>query len=348
VASDFPQESFLEAVVLTLNEMGWFESGAADRWRVAVRDVRQKTRVVANVVAQTTSDGTLGTTASPALHPARAPLTLPGHIGWRADRTYKMTNLETLAAREIPDITTTRYPDGVTLWCDQSDMTAFREEYEFLYDAGNGGGENVLDNGFALVGSDSASRGRACRLRTHRSAMKMTTASLRFTPSALPQFDMRVLVTEGVAGVAPNKGGRGKNDATLKLWLVLRDERPEAKGKRMLFGYSWAGPDADGRVPTADSLVEGNASRRRIGFSVLPEAWLINIGGPSMEQQWVTVSRDLAADVARAYPGIPLDALRVVAITVQTDSDETRGDTEVLLDRLSFRPRVSASAIGKR
>ncbi|MBY0492494.1 MAG: DUF3047 domain-containing protein, partial [Gemmatimonadaceae bacterium] len=334
VASDFPQEAFLEAVVLTLNEVGWFDGDAKARWLEAVQAAR---RAVADAPTAPHTARLAGPRA-PSVQEPRAPLALPGRIGWRADRTYKMTGLEALADRDIPLATREAFPEGLTLWCDQRDMTAFREEYEFLYDAGNGGGENTLDNGFAMVDADSTARGRACRLRTHRSAMKMTTASLRFRPSVFSQLDLRIRVEQSVRGVAPNKGGRGKNDAALKVWIVLRDDRPGANGKPLLFGYMWAAPDADGRVPAVDSLVEASASRRRIGFSTLPEAWLVYVGGPTLEGRWVSVTHDLARDVARAFPGVPLEALRVVAITVQTDSDESRGDTEVLLERLAFRP----------
>jgi hypothetical protein len=332
VASDFPQEAFLEAVVLTLNELGWFSSDAKLRWVAA-------TRAAIGLTVMTAPQPDPRTTPrEPAVREARTALALPGHIGWRADRTYKMSNLEALADRDVPLATRTAFPDGVTLWCDQRDMTAFREEYEFLYDAGNGGGENTLDNGFAMVDADGTARGRACRLRTHRSAMKMTTASLRFRPSEFSHVEMRMRVVQGVRGVAPNKGGRGKNDAALKVWIVLRDGRPGAGGKPLLFGYMWAAADADGAVPAVDSLVEASASRRRIGFSTLPEAWLVFVGGPTQEGHWVDLSRNLARDIARAFPGIPLEALQVAAITIQTDSDDSRGDTEVLLERLTFRP----------
>ena len=335
VASDFPQEAFLEAIVLTLNELGWFDGAVRTRWMQARQAVDDSTQQIGPAAPLA---GPMERPLAAGLPEARAPLALPGRIGWRAERTYKMSNLEALADRDIPDLTRDAFTDGITLWCDQRDMTAFREEYEFLYDAGNGGGENTLDNGFAMVTADSTSRGRACRLRTHRSAMKMTTTSLRFRPATFPRLELRLRVQQGVRGVAPNKGGRGKNDASLKLWIVLRDTRAGAGGKPLLFGYMWAAPDAEGRVPTADSLVEASASRRRIGFSTLPEAWLVYIGGPALEGRWVDLSRDLARDIVRAYPGVPLADLRVVAITIQTDSDESRGDTEVLLERLAFRP----------
>jgi hypothetical protein len=54
------------------------------------------------------------------------------------------------------------------------------------------------------------------------------------------------------------------------------------------------------------------------------------------------VERDLAADLRRAYRGIPPEALEVVAITVQTDSDDSRGGTAVLVESFGFSPRAGA------
>lgn len=336
-ASAFPQESVLESLLLTLNELGAFEERAADNWRLAVADRR--------AVLALSGSGSGGDNGGDVPMPATTPPTrrprqvLPGGTSaWRANRTFRMNNVEALADGTVAEATRERLPLGIDMRCDQADMTAFREEYEFLYDAGNGGSENNTENGFAMVGADTES-GRACRLHTRRSAMKMTTVAFRFAPQEFPDFTMRLRVDRAVKGVAPNKGGRGRNDASIKIWYVLRDERPASKGKRLLFGYTWAGADADGNVPASDSLVEAGASRRRIAFSVLPEAWLVNIGGPTADGTWTEITRDFAADVRRAYPGIPLESLRVIAITVQSDSDDSKSETDVLLDRLAMTAR---------
>ncbi|AMW05999.1 hypothetical protein [Gemmatimonas phototrophica] len=338
-ASAFPQESVLESVLLTLNEVGALEPQAANAWRRAVAARTQ--------VAETSNATTLGPQAQgegattlplTSRSVARQRQTLPGGTGgWTAQRTFRMNGLESLAEGTVTEATPALLPTGIRLYCDQESMSAFREEYAFLYDAGNGGSENNRANGFSIVGADTPS-GRACRLRTQRTAMKMTTVAFRFAPADFPEFSLRVRVDSGVAGVAPGKGGRGRNDATIKVWYVLRDERPASKKRRLLFGYTWGARDANGNTPAADSLMEAGASRRRIAFSVLPEAWVINIGGPSAEGRWTEIRRDFAADVRRAFPGVPLDALRVIAITVQSDSDDSRGLTDVLLDALIMQP----------
>ncbi len=331
-ASTFPQESVLESVLLTLNELGAFEATAAAEWRQLVAERRR---------LQSDSTVAVAMATGPAITraPTRTPQRLPsGKAGWRADKTFRMNNVESLADGTMVEATPALLPTGIAMFCDQEDMRAFRAEFAMLYDAGNGGSENSAQNGFSMITADTES-GRACRLHTQRSAMKMTTVAFRFAPADFPELALRARVDREVTGVAPGKGGSGKNDAALKLWYVLRDERPASKGRRVLFGYTWAGTDAQGRTPAADSLMESGASRRRIGFSVLPEAWVMNVGGPAARGQWTTVTRNLAADIQRAYPGIPLASLRVIAITIQSDSDDSRGETDVLLDYLTMRPR---------
>jgi hypothetical protein len=325
-ASAFPQESVLESVLLTLNELGVLEGGASERWRRA------------EVPASSGDISALGP-RSTVVTPSRRPRqTLPGGLdAWTPTRTFRMNKVEALAEGTVVEATAGTLPSGIDMRCDHDDMSAFREEYRFLYDAGNGGGDNSTDNGFSVGPADTDS-GRACRLHTQQAAMKMTTVAFRFAPTAFPQLSLRVRVDHAVQGVAPDKGGRGRNDASLKIWYVLRDDRPASRGRRLLFGYTWSARDAEGRAPAPDSLVEGGSSRRRIAFTVLPEAWLVNVGGPEHEGRWTTIRRDFARDVQRAYPGIPLAALRVIAITVQSDSDDSRGETDVWLDQLTMRP----------
>jgi hypothetical protein len=338
-ASMFPQESVLESVMLTLNELGVLEPAANDRWRRVMEERQALPAPVSTrqpIVFSATARGPDGRGLQ---LPVRRPRQLlpSGPSGWHPGRTFRMSTIESLADGTVAEATAFTLPLGIDMRCDQENMTAFREEFEFFYDAGNGGSENNTDNGFAIVEADTES-GRACRLRTRRTAMKMTTVAFRFAPADFPQLFLRARVNKTVTGIAPDKRGKGRNDASMKVWYVLRDERPASKGRRLLFGYTWAGRDAKGAVPAADSLVEGNASRRRLALSVLPEAWLINVGGPASEGAWTEITRDFAADVRRAYPGIPLDALRVIAITVQSDSDDSRGETDVLLDRLAMFP----------
>jgi len=325
-ASAFPQEAFLEAVVLTLGELGVLEAASGARWRAAQRRWRAHH-------ATRRRDELRVPPFAAALRP---PSPMPGGTtGWTPAAAFRMGSAEAFERVSVRPITRATHPEGFSLRCDQQDMLGFRREYEFLYDAGNGGREGHPRDGFSLTAAEGASSGRACQLATQGSAIKMTTIGYRFPPHEFPALDVRLRVLGNVRGVDPGRQRRGANDAAFKLWFVLRDR---VRGTTRLFGYTWAAPDRDGHVPADGELLEASASRRNLLLTRLPEAWLVNVGTPTADGAWQALRRDFAADVQRAFPDAAIDALQVVGITVQSDSDDSRGTTRVLLDYLTFRP----------
>jgi hypothetical protein len=342
----FLQDAFLEAVVIAVAELGGVEDPAkrGARWRNVVaslhrHDDRAGTGWFGGGKART------GTKA-PAFAVSTRPPSTPagGGTGWTATRTFRMASLNELSDAAVRELTPARDTAGIVFSCDQRNMLAFRKEYEFYYDAGNGGTEDDPSNGFAIVSAAASRTGRACQLSSRRNAMKMTTIAYHFRPMSFPDLRLRLRVDDVPAGVDPSTARRGRNDAAFKLWLILRDTRPASKGTVVLFGYTWGAPDVDRVVPAAGTLQEAVSSRRNVVLSTLPEAWLVTIGGPTFVGSWQTIDRDIATDIRRAYPGVPLDALQVVGITIQTDSDDTRAASSVLLDMLSFKPRLLRAA----
>ena len=91
--------------------------------------------------------------------------------------------------------------------------------------------------------------------------------------------------------------------------------------------------------PAHDTLLEAVSSRRSLVVTTMPEAWFITIGKELAGGAWNELTRDLAADLRRAYPGVPAESFEVEGITIQSDSDESRGKTEVYLDQIRLTPR---------
>lgn len=331
-ASAFPQEAFLEAVVLTLGELGALDPSHDVAWRDAQRGWRTSTSgrsAVASRVAPFPN----------ALRPAEP---MPGgSAGWTPTATFRLLESNSVKDRGIRLMTPATHANGFAMQCDQRELLEFRREYEFIYDAGNGGREGDLLDGFSIVADKSARTGRACHLATQKSAIKMTTVSLRFAPATYPSLIMRLRVAANVTGVDPSVRKRGASDAAFKLWFVVRDTRAGAANATKLFGYTWTALDRDGVRPADNSLVEAVSSRRSLVVTTLPEAWLITIGADGRGDAWQTITRDLSADLARAFPGVPPTAFEVVGVTIQSDSDESKGKTEVFLDDIAFRPRAA-------
>ncbi|MBL0173045.1 MAG: DUF3047 domain-containing protein [Gemmatimonadaceae bacterium] len=333
-ASAFPQEAFLESVVITLGELGALDSTSDAAWATAQRDWRHS-------AGRQRAAATIAPPFATSLR-ARAPLP-GGSAGWTPQATFRLLEASSQQDRGIRTMMLQSHPDGLILHCDQRDLGEFRREYEFIYDAGNGGREGDLLNGFSIVADKGATTGRACHLATQESAIKMTTVSLRFRPVEYPSLSMRLRVPVNVRGVDPGVRRRGASDAAFKLWFVVVDKRPGVPNATRLFGYTWNAADRDGLRPKDGSFLEAVSSRRSLVVTTLPEAWLVAIGAEKTGDAWQQITRDLAADLRKAYPNVPTDALEVVGITIQSDSDESKGKTEVYLDEIAFRPRVSTS-----
>ncbi len=329
-ASSFPQEAFLESIVVTLGELGALDP-ATDRSWGSARSAWSRS------AGRQYAAAALAPPFAKSLRP-RAPLP-GGSAGWTPQATFRLLEASSQQDRGIQAMIPQAHPDGFVMRCDQRDLGEFRREYEFIYDAGNGGREGDMLDGFSIVADKGASTGRACHLATQQSAIKMTTVSLRFRPVDYPSLAMRLRVPVNVRGVDPSLKRRGASDAAFKLWFVVVDRRPGVPNATRLFGYTWNAADREGVRPADGALLEAVSSRRSVVVTTLPEAWLITIGNEKAGGDWQEITRDLAADLKRAYPGVPTGSFEVVGVTIQSDSDESRGKTEVYLDEISMRPR---------
>ncbi len=320
------------------------EPATLERWRALIA-ARRGAAVVATRGAGSPVE------AAPARRATRDRAVLaPRSIAWRADRLTTSRGGGKLFAADVTAMSPARFPRGVRVICDHQSMRELRAEHEFYYDAESGVVDDRAVNGFGptVVDTDSGPD-VACRLRTRAASVKMTTVSYRFRPVDYPEVAVRLKVVQGVTGADPTKAARGRNDTAFKIWFVLRDLRDADRSAVRLFGYYWADPNTRGELAAAGALSEAASSRRRIVVITLPEAWQIALGGgAAQEDRWIDVRRDLAADIRRAYPRERLEDLQVVAITIQSDSDDTHSQSEVYLKHLTITPRDRGDAAGSR
>ncbi len=331
-ASAFPQEAFLESIVVTLGELGALDSTTTETWARARR------------VWQTQpGHGEHSASRAPSFAQSLRPKSpLPGgSAGWTPTATFRLLEASSVQDRGIKTMTLAGTPAGLAVRCDQRNLNDYRAEYEFIYDAGNGGREGDLLDGFSMVADKGSSSGRACHLATTGSAIKMTTVSVRFRPNDFPTLSMHLRVARNVHDVDVGMHHKGANDNAFKLWFVVRDTRKGAPNATRLFGYAWTSLDREGTRPPDGGLREAASSRRSLVVTTLPEAWLVTIGDPALGDKWQQITRDLASDLRRAYPGVPVGAFEVVGVTIQSDSDESHQQTEVYLDHVTFGPRAT-------
>jgi hypothetical protein len=284
---------------------------------------------------------TRGSVVPPFPQSLRARTPLPGgSAGWTPTATFRLLEASSVQDRGVRAMAPSTVPAGFSMKCDQRDITEFRREYEYVYDAGNGGSEGDLNSGFSIVADKGSHTGRACHLATVQAAIKMTTVSVRFRPVDYPDLAMHLRVAQNVTAVDVSARQRGANDCAFKLWFVVRDTRKGATNATRLFGYAWTSVNRDGVLSPAGELREAASSRRSLVVTTLPEAWLITVGDAAKGDAWQSIGRDLQADLKRAFPNVPAEAFEVVGVTIQSDSDESHSKSEVYLDELSIRPHA--------
>jgi hypothetical protein len=104
-----------------------------------------------------------------------------------------------------------------------------------------------------------------------------------------------------------------------------------------VFGYYWTDPDANGKMPKPGDLIQNYYSNKNFVIATLPEAWQIALsGGKANEGSWKEFSRNLADDLKRAFPKLDVSQTEVIAITIQTDSNDTGGRSEALFRELAI------------
>jgi hypothetical protein len=116
----------------------------------------------------------------------------------------------------------------------------------------------------------------------------------------------------------------GRDDQAAQVYVVF-PRWPSPRTTSDVIGYVW-----DSRAPVGTTLVHPRAPNVRI---VVVES------GPARLGTWVREQRNVAADFRALFGREPT---RVGKVAVMTDSNDTRGDAEVLFGDLIFGPANTA------
>ncbi len=271
------------------------------------------------------------------------------NIKWRADTFVDVQKFEEfIMPFSIDAMTPNNYPDGVKFICDHINFTDFRKEFGLFYestspvDTDNNHRFGYSQVAETLDGSPTA----VGDLKSQGNSIRMTSLAYRFRPVDFPNFNLRVKIVKAVAGANPAKGGSGLDDSSLQIWYTLRNIREVSdrrnfnpEGEIKLFGYYWSDPNENGQSAAAGTLIENYYSKKNYVVATLPEARQIAFGGgKDSDGKWLDVRRNFAADVGSAFPKLNLNDWEVVAITFQTDSNDTKSSSQVRFRDLNHLP----------
>ncbi|MBC7692088.1 MAG: DUF3047 domain-containing protein [Methylotenera sp.] len=291
---------------------------------------------------------------------ARVPFVLPqSSLKWSPETLIDLRKFpQTMEANKVGPLTPQDHKDGLKIVFDHAHAVDFRREYGFSYESTSPGAvDDNLQNGYApkldadlnKAGGNAAS---ALRMKTKNSSIRMTTPYLRFKPADFSKMALKVKVVQGVPGGDSAKGSTGKDDSAFQIWFTLRNikvlkDRAQyvPGGEAKILGYYWGEKSPSGQPLAPRAMIENYYSKKNFVVAVLPEAWQFVIGatgstaaGAPKLNQWFDFKTDLKADMKKAFPSDNPADWEVVAITIQTDSNDTKSQSEAYLKEVSFTP----------
>jgi hypothetical protein len=277
----------------------------------------------------------------------RAPIALPPNdLGYDEDFRINLRELDKIMkGKKITPVNAANYPQGLRIIYDHRRVSEFRKEYQMNYestaplmsdDSETSGWATVLDE----------NKNIRAKLVSTNSSIRMTTYALRFKPQEFPFIHFDLKVSKGVSGANVLFGGSGKDDSAFQIWFTLRELKPntdrsklDSSEKMRLFGY-YFGDQVKGTVIKNDEVYENYYSKKNFIIAVLPEAKQIPIGvAPDDLRKSIITTKNFLADLSRAFPDFNPENFEVVGITLQHDSNDTKGSSEAYFKEINFLPK---------
>jgi hypothetical protein len=278
----------------------------------------------------------------------RTPVVTPvNELGFHEDLRLNLRDLDKfISGKRVVPVTFLTHPEGFSFVYDHASSVDFRNEFQLSFedsapaeadDHPTSGWETFIDSSKKVCG----------RLTSTNSSVRLTTYSWRFLASDYPNLDLDIQVNDDVEGADVFFGGSGKDDSAFQLWFTFRmlDEgknreylHPEEKMRTI--GY-YFGDEVPGRTQELNKIYLNYYSEKDFIVAKLPSAKQKLIGiGKSMLGVPLMTSHNLMEDIRAAYPEVDPEKAEIVAITIQHDSNDTKGKSEALFRSLSLKPRL--------
>ncbi|WP_413567981.1 alkaline phosphatase family protein [Bdellovibrio sp. HCB117] len=248
-----------------------------------------------------------------------------------------------MAVKKVSPATRANMPNGINIEYNHKNMVHFRMDHQFNYESRSPGG---LDDNkdFGYITAEYNGEPWAL-MKSVNNSMRMTTLAYRFSPVEFSKMNLKLAVTKGVKGADPVKGKTGIDDSAFQVWFTVRIGKANGdrtlvdpkNDKVVLFGYYW-GDEVSGETRQAGQIFENWYSNKNIVVATLPEAKQLLLNNQDMLGKAQNYQRNLAEDLAKAFPGVSVDDMEIAAITIQHDSNDAKDSSEAYFKGLSFQP----------
>lgn len=276
---------------------------------------------------------------------SREPASPPANeLGYHEDLRLNLRDLDKfIGGKRVRPVTNLSHPHGITFAYDHASSTEFRNEYQLSFeDCAPADADDNSHSGWESIVKDKKVW---AKLSSANSSIRLSTYSWRFLAADYPELDLDLQVNDDVDGANVLFGGDGKDDSAFQLWFTFRildDSRDReylsAEEKMMTIGY-YFGDEIPGQSLEINSIYKNYYSEKDFVVAKLPAAKqkLIGIGKDMLGTPFVS-RHNLLEDIRRAYPDIDPSKAEIVAITIQHDSNDTRGKSEAFFSSFSLKP----------
>lgn len=268
-------------------------------------------------------------------------------LAFQEDMRLNVRDLDSyIHGKKVVPVTSLTHPNGFSFVYDHASSTEFRTEYQLSFeDSAPGDVDDQAVSGWQTY-VDRQNKVWA-RLTSSNSSVRLSTYAWRFLANDYPELDLEIQVNDDVEGANVLHDGDGKDDSAFQLWFTFRmiDDQKNRQYLRtdehlMTFGY-YFGDEIEGKKLELNQIYLNYYSEKDFLIAKLPPARQKLIGmGKDMLGRPLLSRHNLLEDIRVSYPEIdPLKA-EIVAITIQHDSNDTRGKSDALFKKLSLRPRL--------
>jgi hypothetical protein len=249
-----------------------------------------------------------------------------------------------LSERKVTPAQKQNLADGIKVEFNHENFVHFRMEHQFNYESRTQGGlDDNNDLGYSK--SPYGKEPNWLRMVSKNNSMRLTTMAYRFAPVDFSKFNLRLAVTKGPLNADPVKYKTGLDDSAFQLWFTIKVGKNNGdrtllnaeNSKIVLFGYYWGEP-AKGETRNPGQIFENWYSNKNVVVATLPEAKQLLLNSPDMLGQDQNYNRDFADDLARAFPNISIKDMEIIAITLQSDSNDTHDSSEAYFKEFSLKP----------
>jgi hypothetical protein len=278
----------------------------------------------------------------------RTPTSPPANeLGYDEDFRIKVRELDKfISGKRVVPVSHLTHPQGFSFIYDHASSSEFRNEYQFSFeDSAPPDADDNQQSGWETVVMGDKVWGK---LASANSSIRLSTYSWRFKPSDFPDLGIEIQVNDDVDGADVLYGGSGKDDSAFQLWFTFRilDDNKNREylhhdEKMMTIGY-YFGDEIPGKDLQLNGIYKNYYSEKDFVIAKLPAAKQKLIGlGKEMLGKVLSSQHNLLEDIRASYPEIDASKAEIVAITIQHDSNDTKGKSEAFFHSIELRPQLN-------